>query len=105
VKEIYKMPESAFKGKATWKEIPIGGIIPEPATSLRYKTGSWRALRPVLDEKKCVRCLTCWVYCPEPAIERLEGDAVRINYDYCKGCGICANSCPVKAITMVEEGA
>ncbi|MFP3483271.1 MAG: 4Fe-4S binding protein, partial [Caldivirga sp.] len=25
------------------------------------------------------------------------------NYDYCKGCGICANECPVKAIKMVPE--
>jgi Pyruvate:ferredoxin oxidoreductase and related 2-oxoacid:ferredoxin oxidoreductases, delta subunit len=26
-----------------------------------------------------------------------------INYDYCKGCGICANECPTKAIEMVPE--
>jgi pyruvate ferredoxin oxidoreductase delta subunit len=23
--------------------------------------------------------------------------------DYCKGCGICAEECPAKAITMVDE--
>ena len=26
------------------------------------------------------------------------------NYDYCKGCGVCAKVCPFKAISMVEEG-
>ncbi|MDD5182475.1 MAG: 4Fe-4S binding protein, partial [Candidatus Nanoarchaeia archaeon] len=26
-----------------------------------------------------------------------------INYDYCKGCGICAKECPVKAIMMQRE--
>lgn len=26
-----------------------------------------------------------------------------IDYDYCKGCGICANECPTKAIEMVPE--
>ena len=26
-----------------------------------------------------------------------------INLDYCKGCGICANECPVNAIEMVLE--
>jgi pyruvate ferredoxin oxidoreductase delta subunit len=26
-----------------------------------------------------------------------------IVYDYCKGCGICANECPAKAIEMVPE--
>jgi len=97
-----KMPESAFKGKATWKELPIGAVIPEP-TSIRYKTGNWRALKPVLDKSKCIRCLLCWVYCPEPAINRLEDDHVEIGYDFCKGCGICANVCPVKAIEMVRE--
>jgi pyruvate ferredoxin oxidoreductase delta subunit len=28
---------------------------------------------------------------------------IDIDYDYCKGCGICANECPVDAIKMVEE--
>jgi 2-oxoisovalerate ferredoxin oxidoreductase delta subunit len=27
----------------------------------------------------------------------------RTDYDYCKGCGVCANECPFKAISMVEE--
>ncbi|MFN4245581.1 MAG: 4Fe-4S binding protein, partial [Brevinematia bacterium] len=26
------------------------------------------------------------------------------DYDYCKGCGICANVCPRNAIDMVSEG-
>jgi Pyruvate/2-oxoacid:ferredoxin oxidoreductase delta subunit len=28
---------------------------------------------------------------------------VRIMWDYCKGCGICANECPQKAIMMIPE--
>jgi Pyruvate/2-oxoacid:ferredoxin oxidoreductase delta subunit len=28
---------------------------------------------------------------------------VKIDYDYCKGCGICAQECPAKAIRMVAE--
>jgi Pyruvate/2-oxoacid:ferredoxin oxidoreductase delta subunit len=26
------------------------------------------------------------------------------DYEYCKGCGICANECPFAAIKMVREG-
>ncbi len=28
---------------------------------------------------------------------------VEIDLDYCKGCGICAEECPAKAIQMVRE--
>jgi pyruvate ferredoxin oxidoreductase delta subunit len=66
-------------------------------------TGSWRLKKPILDESKCTHCLLCWLYCPEGAILRTEGQRVCINYTYCKGCGICSEVCPSKAITNVEE--
>ncbi len=28
---------------------------------------------------------------------------VLFDYRYCKGCGVCANECPVQAIEMVKE--
>jgi len=89
------------------KEITPGPIVPEPATTLRNKTGGWRSLRPALDQKKCTGCLICWVFCPDASIKREKVDKrfqVRINYDYCKGCGICASECPVGAIVMEREG-
>jgi pyruvate ferredoxin oxidoreductase delta subunit len=89
-----------------WKELPIGGIITEPATSTKYKTGDWRTDRPIWNPEKCTSCLICWVYCPDSAIIVDEEGKMRgIDLDYCKGCGICAEECPPKnkAITMVPE--
>ncbi|MGC8585006.1 MAG: 4Fe-4S binding protein [Thermoplasmata archaeon] len=80
------------------------------------KTGTWRTFRPVIYYEKCIRCMICWKFCPEPAINIVSAekypatrdaikklDAPEINYDYCKGCGICANECPTRAIDMVFE--
>ena len=69
---------------------------------MRYKTGDWRTFRPVVDPGKCTHCLLCWIFCPDIAIRRGEKVA-EIDYNFCKGCGICASECPVKAITMEEE--
>ncbi len=86
--------------KAGWKTLKAGAVMDEPGSSTKFKTGDWRAFRPVKDEKKCTKCMLCWVFCPEPAITA----DLKIDYDFCKGCGVCATECPVKAITMQEEG-
>lgn len=89
--------------KQSWKEVTIAGVITTPRSSLEYKTGVWRSQTPVIDYAKCTKCLICWIYCPEPAIARITGNpekAVEIDQNYCKGCGICAQVCPVKCIEM-----
>jgi len=88
--------------KPGWKTMPMAGILLEPGSAMKFKTGDWRAFRPIVDQDKCINCLQCWIYCPDAAVTRLE-EYVSVDYDYCKGCGICANECPAKAITMVEE--
>lgn len=71
--------------------------------STEVKTGSWRVRKPIINSSKCVKCLICWVYCPESSI-RWDGNSVSVDYDFCKGCGICYRECPVKAIELVSEG-
>jgi len=69
----------------------------------RYnKTGGWRSIKPIVNEKMCISCAICWKFCPEPCIEMVDGVPV-IDYDYCKGCGICIEVCPKKAIFFAEE--
>ena len=92
-----------LKRRCTSKEIPIGGVITRAASALENRTGSWRAFRPVIDEKKCIDCAFCAAYCPDNAIGFKNGKKGKVDLDYCKGCGVCASICPVKAIKMVEE--
>jgi pyruvate ferredoxin oxidoreductase delta subunit len=86
------------------KKYDVVSGISYPKEGAMGKTGSWRVFRPTLDLAKCVKCLRCWIFCPEGSIKRKKDDSVEINYDYCKGCGVCASQCPTKAITMKREG-
>jgi len=89
--------------KLAWRETPIAGVILEPGSTVEYKTGDWRVgKKPVIDQKKCIKCLICWIVCPDVAIIRTE-KGVSEDYYHCKGCAICAEECPVDAITMVSE--
>lgn len=52
----------------------------------------------------CFECDTCYGVCPDNAIIKLgPGRRYEVNYDYCKGCGVCAEECPCGAIDMVKE--
>jgi len=52
----------------------------------------------------CFECDNCYGVCPDNAVIKLgPGKRFEFNYDYCKGCGICAAECPCGAIDMVRE--
>ena len=88
-----------------WKELPIGGLITEAGNAEEYIVGGWRTYRPVWIPENCIHCLFCWIYCPDSAIKVKDGKMMGIDYDHCKGCGICAVECPAKkkAIEMKLE--
>ena len=57
----------------------------------------------VVDERKCVSCLTCMKVCPygAPEISTRNGkNRVEIQAAKCMGCGSCAAECPAKAIQL-----
>ncbi len=91
-----------------WKTLTPGSVILEPGSSAKFKTGSWRSMRPRWIEENCIQCLFCWIYCPDMSVIVEDGKRKDFNYDYCKGCGICALECPGKkgnkAIVMEKEG-
>ncbi len=55
----------------------------------------------------CFNCDNCYGVCPDNSVNKLESCAdetgYEFNYDYCKGCGICAKECPCGAIKMEPE--
>ena len=65
------------------------------------KNAGWRNTRPVIGDA-CVNCLQCYLYCPDGVIYK-TATGIDIDYDFCKGCGICKNICPQKAIRMEAE--
>ncbi|HEX21447.1 MAG TPA: 4Fe-4S dicluster domain-containing protein, partial [Actinobacteria bacterium] len=81
-----------------YKEHPAAAVIPTGGTSNDYETGGWRSERPVWHEDKCTHCMICWVFCPDSSIKVSERKMYAIDYDHCKGCGICAQECPKNAI-------
>ncbi len=93
---------------------------------LVVKNAGWRNMRPVVDRAACTGCLKCYLHCPDGAVYKVAPDdasaglagardsahaggagkakaLVAIDYDFCKGCGVCMKACRFDAIAMVSE--
>jgi Pyruvate/2-oxoacid:ferredoxin oxidoreductase delta subunit len=106
--------------------LPVSAQLARSAVALgtdelAKRVSDWRTTRkPHFVKEFCVSCGSCFAICLNDAIERAGYDAqtpeaserLGINYDRCRGCGLCAASCPGdahgrKAVVMVracEEG-
>lgn len=98
-----------------YRTAPIGGVLPLPGNTahndLRASRTGWM---PVLDRDKCIDCGMCDMVCPDlclvwstntgddgkPAV-KLDG----IDYQYCKGCMRCVETCSTLAMTREAETA
>lgn len=68
------------------------------------ETNALYEARRCLSCGNCFECDNCYGICPDNAVVKLgPGNRFRFNYDYCKGCGVCAQECPCGAIAMVPE--
>ena len=81
--------------QSTFDEV-VGGL--DEATAL-YEA------RRCLSCGNCFSCDNCYGVCPDNAVIKLgdRREPYAIDYDFCKGCGICAAECPCGAIEMVPE--
>jgi 2-oxoacid:acceptor oxidoreductase delta subunit (pyruvate/2-ketoisovalerate family) len=68
------------------------------------ETNALYEARRCLSCGNCFECDNCYGVCPDNAVIKLgPGRRFQFNYDYCKGCGVCAQECPCGAIAMVPE--
>lgn len=81
-------------------DYPLGSTC--DSDHLTSINAGWRTYRPVIDHEKCVMCLRCFLVCPDGVIDK-STKPLTIDYDYCKGCGICAHECKFNCIEMVKE--
>jgi 2-oxoacid:acceptor oxidoreductase delta subunit (pyruvate/2-ketoisovalerate family) len=75
----------------------------EVVSGLDESTAQFEARR-CMSCGNCFECDNCYGVCPDNAVIKLgPGKRFKFNYDYCKGCGICAQECPCGAIKMIPE--
>ena len=76
----------------------------EEVTQGLDETNALYEARRCLSCGNCFECDNCYGVCPDNAVVKLgPGRRFEVNYDYCKGCGLCAEECPCGAIDMVAE--
>ncbi|MCU4184054.1 NAD(P)-binding protein [Acidiferrimicrobium sp. IK] len=84
----------AARRRSTFDEV-VGGL--DESTAL-YEA------RRCLSCGNCLECDNCYGVCPDNAVVKLgPGERYAINYDYCKGCGLCVAECPCGAMAMIPE--
>jgi len=96
-----------------YETAPIGGVIPYAGNMVSNDLSTSRTgWMPLFTEKECIHCGLCATVCPDFCLvwnlEQINGEAPKvrlegIDYQYCKGCMRCIESCPTEAMTRVTE--
>ncbi|MEJ2468000.1 MAG: 4Fe-4S binding protein [Campylobacterales bacterium] len=107
-----------------WNDFEIGamlrsfdGAVADVATTLQEdrpysksnsftaSVADWRIEKPIFNKDYCIDCQFCWIYCPDISIISRDKKMVGVDYDHCKGCGICVEVCPTnpKSLLMFAE--
>ncbi len=96
-----------------YRSAPIGGVLPTPGNTAHNDLHTSRTgWMPVLERDKCIDCGMCDMVCPDLCLvwsTHLDADGkpgVRldgIDYQYCKGCMRCVETCSTGAMTREAE--
>ncbi len=111
-----KHPLAEYERLNTWYYTDADKTV-QPTLDLIRRQTTFEEIHGGLDESNalfearrclscgnCFECDNCYGDCPDNAVIKLgPGKRFEFNYDFCKGCGICAAECPCGAIDMVPE--
>ena len=114
--QVEKHQLASFDRLNTWYYADAPKTV-RPMLELARRTTTFEEVQHGLDETNalyearrclscgnCFECDNCYGVCPDNAVIKLgPGRRFQFNYDYCKGCGVCAQECPCGAIAMVPE--
>ncbi len=110
--------------KKGWDEFEIGAMLrsfdgatqdiavtlPEnrpysASNSFTASVADWRIEKPIFNKDYCIDCQFCWIFCPDMSIISRDKKMIGVDYDHCKGCGICVEVCPTnpKSLLMYAE--
>ena len=96
-----------------YETAPMGGVIPYAGNMVSNDLSTSRTgWMPLFTEKECIHCGLCATVCPDFCLvwthQDIDGEAPKvrlegIDYQYCKGCMRCIETCPTEAMTRVTE--
>ena len=118
--ETYLKPEkhelAGLENLNTWYYDDAPPTVQERLDIVRRQSGFQEVLQGLTEDNalfearrclscgNCFECDNCYGICPDNAVIKLgPGNRFQFNYDYCKGCGMCATECPCGAIQMIPE--
>jgi len=73
-------------------------------SSYTATVASWRVIKPVYNRDLCIDCQNCWMWCPDTSIISRDKQMLGIDYDHCKGCGVCVEVCPTNPKSLLMFG-
>jgi NADPH-dependent glutamate synthase beta subunit-like oxidoreductase len=87
------------------------------AVSIHRRLKNFQEIYPPFDQEEiikeaercfscglCYKCDNCYMYCPDNAVQISPTTGkYEFDYDFCKGCGLCAKECPCRYIQMTLE--
>ena len=87
------------------------------AVSIHMRLKNFREIYPAFDREEiigeaercfscglCFHCGNCYMYCPDNAVKKSSATGkFEFDYDFCKGCGLCAKECPCHYIQLTLE--